>query len=203
MPPINGLCLPGRILVSINSVEFLDDIYMKSNAFNTKHPESQKMFSMVANQNIVFMDTFHKDYNAARKELSSAFFKHKLKSFISIIKQEVVEVIKDYQTRQVTEVDIVDFWREVQSKIFTAVAVGRGNTKMLCDYELEDGSIIKRTLGDLIARVLEDTVNRVRHILLQLFPDLLPYALTSNCRRYARNVRSIRNAFQQIINDRR
>ena len=36
MPVATGLCLPGRVVVSINSVEFLDEIFVKSNAYNTK-----------------------------------------------------------------------------------------------------------------------------------------------------------------------
>ena len=36
MPVATGLCLPGRVIVSINSVEFLDEIFVKSNAYNTK-----------------------------------------------------------------------------------------------------------------------------------------------------------------------
>lgn len=79
MPPISGLCLPGRTLISINSVEYLNDIYVTQNAFNTKLFSEQRIFEIIGGRNIVFMDTFHKDYNATRKELSGAFFKNKLK----------------------------------------------------------------------------------------------------------------------------
>ena len=75
MPPINGICLPGRVWLSINSVDFLDEIFVKSNAFNTKLISEQRIFAIIGERNVVFMDTFHKDYNATRKELSGAFFK--------------------------------------------------------------------------------------------------------------------------------
>ena len=44
------------------------------------------IFAVLGRRNIVFMDTFHKDYNATRKELSAAFFKNKLKQITTIIK---------------------------------------------------------------------------------------------------------------------
>ena len=133
------------------------------------------------------MDTFHKDYNA----------------MTNVIKEEVVEVVKAYQAKGDHELDIVEFWSDVQSKIFTSVAVGRGNTNIMCDYELSDGTVVRKPLGDLIRHLLEDTINRIRNIIFSIFPELAPYAVTAVCRRYKRNVASVRNAIQQIIDDRR
>ena len=62
LPPVTGLCLPGRVLLSINSVDFLDDIYVKSNQYNTKLSTEQRIFAILGDKNVVFMDTFHKDY---------------------------------------------------------------------------------------------------------------------------------------------
>ena len=78
IPQVAGLCLPGRTLMKINTVEMLDDIYVKQNHLNTKYPDDAKMFAILGDQNILFMDSFHKDYNQTRKVLSAAFFKSKL-----------------------------------------------------------------------------------------------------------------------------
>ena len=96
MPGLNGLCMPGRVWVSVNSVDYLDDIYVKANAYNTKLTMETNIFAIMANRNIVFMDTFDKDYTATRKELAGAFFKNKLQTITKIIKEEVVEIIAEY-----------------------------------------------------------------------------------------------------------
>lgn len=124
---MTGLCLPSRVFVHINSVDFLDDIFVKYNAYNTKLSDDARMFAIMGEQNVVFMDTFHKDYNQTRKVLSGAFFKNKLKSLTRVIKQEIVDYIAEIQSSGVAEVDIAEFWRQIQGRIFTSVAVGRGN----------------------------------------------------------------------------
>ena len=113
VPPLTGLCLPGRSWVCVNSVEYLDDIFVNANAFNTKQTFESHIFAIMANRNIVFMDTYDKDYPATRKELASAFFKHKLQTITKIIREEVVDIIAEYQAKGDSEIDIVDFWSRV------------------------------------------------------------------------------------------
>ncbi len=81
----------------INSVDFLDDIFVNYNAYNTKLTTDARIFSIMGEKNVVFMDTFHKDYNSTRKVLSAAFFKNKLRTLTRVIKQEVVEYIAEIQ----------------------------------------------------------------------------------------------------------
>jgi hypothetical protein len=64
----------------------------------------------------------------------------------------------------------------------------------MCDYELSNGTVVRKPLGDLIRHLLEDTINRIRNIIFSLFPELAPYAVTAVCRTYKRNVLSVRNA---------
>ena len=73
----------------------MDDIYVKQNAFNTKDFETANLFAMLSAKNVVFMDTFHKDYNMTRKVLSAAFFKNKLKAITKVIKEETIEFIAE------------------------------------------------------------------------------------------------------------
>lgn len=132
----------GLSILSVNSVEFLDDIYVKQNALNTKNDDAG-LFAWLAPRNIVFMDSFHSEYNTTRKELSAAFFKNRLQTIVTIIKEEVVTMIAEYQRQSEFEVDIVDFWTRIQSQIFTGVAVGRGNSNVDCTYETDDGRVAK------------------------------------------------------------
>lgn len=197
--PLTGLCLPGKCAVMINSVDYLDDIYVKQNQYNTKQGFESMMFSLLAGNNVVFMDTFHKDYSATRKELSAAFFSAKLKKITTIIKEEVVDLIAQTQAKGVTECDCIEFWRVMQGRIFTSIAVGRGNANVMCTYEHADGRVEKLLLNDIMKYMISDTVNRVRQIFFAIFPELLPYLLTSDCKRYARNVQSVRSAIAEII----
>lgn len=101
------MCAPVRGWLLLNSAEFLDDLFVKQNAFNTKQAQDTKMFAIMGQNNIVFMDTFHQDYNATRKVLSAAFFKNKLKVLTRVIKKEVVEYVAEIQSQNQSELDIV------------------------------------------------------------------------------------------------
>lgn len=79
LPGLTGMCLLGQNIVSVNSVDYLDEIFVKQNNLNTKQ-DYTGVFSWLAPRNIVFMDTHHKEYPATRKELSSAFFKNRLQT---------------------------------------------------------------------------------------------------------------------------
>jgi hypothetical protein len=93
MPPICGAMLPGRMILMINSVDFLQDIYVRYNDLNTKFAPDMNCFLFLSRSNVVVMNTFDKDYHATRKELSAAFFKSKLQTITRIIKEEVIDVI--------------------------------------------------------------------------------------------------------------
>jgi len=45
IPPIFGWIFPGFLGLSINSVDYLEGIYVHSNKYHTKHPHSQKGYS--------------------------------------------------------------------------------------------------------------------------------------------------------------
>jgi cytochrome P450 len=135
MPPLTGLCLPGRCFVSFNSARLLEDVFVKHNDNLTKAKMDKYLVSILGNQNIVFMDTFHKDYAKTRKVLSAAFFKQKLAAITKVIKIEVIEVIRECQQKGRHEVNVIDFWGTIQSRIFSSIAVGRSNAGVLCDYE--------------------------------------------------------------------
>jgi hypothetical protein len=72
----------------------LEEILTKQNPYLTKHPVDRYIASILGDRNVVFMDTFHQDYANTRKVLSAAFFKQKLLAVTTIIKEEVLDVIK-------------------------------------------------------------------------------------------------------------
>ena len=61
LPPVTGVCLPARVLISINSIDFLEDIYVRYNQYNGKLNE-QRSEAFLFDKTVFFMDTFHKEY---------------------------------------------------------------------------------------------------------------------------------------------
>ena len=74
------------------------------------------------------------------------------------------------------------------------MAVGKDNANLVCNYELENGNVIQKDIGEQIKQLLEDTLNRIRSPFYNIFPELTPYPIMASCRRYKRNVMSFRNA---------
>jgi|LakMenEpi03Aug12_release.lakeMendotaPanAssembly.Ray.scaffolds.fasta_scaffold1604540_1 hypothetical protein len=74
---------------------------------------------------------------------------------------------------------------------------------MLCDFENEKGEIKKVLFGDLMGIIVRDTTIRFSFPIYALFHELYPYPMTSFCRRYKRNVATLRAALQKMIDDRR
>ena len=54
--------------------------------------------------------------------------------------------------------DIVNFWRQIQSRIFTSIAIGKGNADIVCTYECEDGTMKKMLIGELITILIDDLI---------------------------------------------
>ena len=184
LPAMTGICLPGRNIIVFNTADLLDDFFVKQNASLTKSSIERQAMSMLAGQNVLMMDTFHRDYAKTRKVLSAAFFKQKLIAITKIIKEEVIEAIAQCQTKGEHEVDILDFWSEIQSQIFATIAVGRKNANIMCDYEQADGTIVKKMLSHMIRHLIEDQFNRFRNPIFLLIPELLSHALFPSCWRF-------------------
>lgn len=65
----------GYVGLSINSADFLEDIYINQNKYHTKHFKERALFSNFIPQSLLFIDSEHPDYNNKRKAVSGAFFK--------------------------------------------------------------------------------------------------------------------------------
>jgi hypothetical protein len=75
MPPITGVIFPEILALSINSVAYLDDIYINQNKFHSKHVSQRIMFSNFIPRSMLFEVTESAHYSDKRKALSAAFFK--------------------------------------------------------------------------------------------------------------------------------
>jgi len=76
LPPVTGLIfLGGNIALSINTVDFLEDIYVNQNRYHTKHFLGRSLFYILARGALNFQETDHPDYKEKRKTVSSALFK--------------------------------------------------------------------------------------------------------------------------------
>jgi hypothetical protein len=57
LPPVTAMLSMGKILVSINSVELLQDMYFKKNAYATKHWIASVAWTKLMPHSILFQDT--------------------------------------------------------------------------------------------------------------------------------------------------
>jgi hypothetical protein len=57
LPPITGQVFSGFVVLSINSVDYLTDIYVNKNMHMTKHPSSSLVWSKTMRRTLVFDQT--------------------------------------------------------------------------------------------------------------------------------------------------
>jgi hypothetical protein len=55
----------------------------------------------------------------------------------------------------------------------------------------------------MIKRIFDDSIERMTYKTFALFPELIPFAVTAGCKRYQKNVASVRASLQKIINGQR
>lgn len=86
IPPFFGWIIPGLLLLSVNSADMLDVIYIQQNKFHSKHHTSRDGFKTFLPSTIVFQASDDPNYTSNRKALSGAFFKSKLIAMTKIMK---------------------------------------------------------------------------------------------------------------------
>jgi hypothetical protein len=57
-----GACLPGQVILYVNSVALLDDFFIHQNQYLTKAQMCRDHFHFLTNDNVVTKDTFDKTY---------------------------------------------------------------------------------------------------------------------------------------------
>ena len=94
-PQFTGMTIFGMNSVVISDPSLLEEVFVKKNAYYTKHPMKRDGGRPLVFNNIVAMDTHHPTYAPKRKALSSAFFKDKVQDMITSIKKCTLLVFKE------------------------------------------------------------------------------------------------------------
>jgi hypothetical protein len=71
--------------------------------------------------------------------------------------------------------------------VFNSIAVGPGSANLVVRYEDANGIVRNVQLSESIKMLTEDSFNRLFEPVNVFFPSLIPYAVTTNSRRYIRN----------------
>lgn len=122
-----------------------------------------------------------------------------------IIKKVTIQEIKNLQQNLKEDfvVDIPQFTASLQSSIIVNCSVGTGYAKQLVEVENDDGSISQISLQESMTRIQKFCFKRGLLPLNLMFPELRPYHIQLNDRRYARNCDRFNNFIQKIIDERR
>lgn len=78
-----------------------------------------------------------------------------------------------------------------------------GYSKTLIDWEQDNGQITQVSIAEALTRQIQWSIDRPQLLINILFPELTPYAIQPNDRRYKRNVQRFRAFLQKIIDERR
>jgi len=99
--------MPLRVVLSINSCDFLEDIYVTKNKYHSKDWMPRALISHFMPNSILFQATEHPNYHEKRKVLSAAFFKSKLISMTQIIKEVADKEVKRLKNENKEQLDLV------------------------------------------------------------------------------------------------
>jgi hypothetical protein len=89
-----------------------------------------------------------------------------------IIKEATLEEIKKVQEGGEREIDLATFTRDLQSQIILNVLVGQKFAHLKCDYEQNNGQVVKRSLVEVILDTFAYGVKRALQPLNVLIPEL-------------------------------
>jgi hypothetical protein len=158
LPPITGVIFPGKVGLSVNSVEFLNDIYVNQNKYHTKFWAMRKRFGHFIPNSILFQDKDENLYVEKRKTLSAAFFKQKLISMTKIIKEVTLKEIKRIQSCPSQETDLVKMTISLYSRIIINCSVGMGQSQTTVPFEQENGVLVNVSISDSITSLFMTTL---------------------------------------------
>jgi hypothetical protein len=95
LPPVTGLIfLGGVIALSINTYDWLEDIYVNQNRLHTKAEHGRAQFSIMAKESLNFQETHHPHYGQKRKAIGAALFKQKLLGMAPTMKRVALDEVK-------------------------------------------------------------------------------------------------------------
>ena len=139
-PPIYAVWTPVKIVTYICRAELLEEVFVNSANLYTKDPFSLDMaVESRTSPSLSGLDSFHKEYPARRKVISSAFFKGRIHSLMKTVKKCLLQALKEIERKNLDTIDIVKFTHELQCKIMLQIVVGRDNSVRLIKWEKDDG----------------------------------------------------------------
>jgi len=186
------MVFPGRYALSINSCDYLEDIYVKQNSAHTKPEIMRKVWSQFAPNNILNQDSDHPDFGSKRKVLASSFFKSKLVALTQCVKEITLKEIKILQDENLPVIDVYQFILDLQTNIIINASVGQLASHRLVDFEKEDGSIEKISIANAITRALGWIIRRLSIPINVFFPYFLRNPILPRDRRESRNAQHLR-----------
>ena len=125
IPNVTGINLFGYQIVVFNRVECLDELYVKKNAFMTKHESGRSFGVPLFTDNVVAADSKDPNYKLKRKSLSAAFFKNKVQKMIITVKETALRIFKEVQDKgDRVEQYLVKITTRLQNHIITSIMLG-------------------------------------------------------------------------------
>ena len=115
------------MVLSVNSCDYLEDIYVKQNSAATKPAIMRSIWSLFLPHTVLVEDTDHPDYVLKRKILAASFFKSKLISLTNCVKEVTLKEIKKLQDQNEPVIDMSKFILELQCRIIVNCSVGPGS----------------------------------------------------------------------------
>lgn len=114
LPKLTGSCRFGRPVISLNSCEYVQDLFVNKNAWLTKSQYFGAPLSTLARTNLITLCTFDPIYDPSRKALASIFHKQKMQGMIQIIKECALRHVKQLQTSSVNnQFDLVTYTQDL------------------------------------------------------------------------------------------
>jgi len=171
---MHGLFLPQKIIVYINSVDFLDDIYVKKNAYYTKDqwlddlaadrtPDHSKTLSSLHTQSV--------EFPKRRKVIAQAFFKSKIAGLAKTIARVTLGELAQLKNDEI--VDLPVFTQNLYSKISITFLVGRKNSTKTIQWEMDDGRMKEINICHGVQKCMQYYFSeRVKNPVFILFPFL-------------------------------
>ena len=203
LPPITGLVhLGGVIGLSINTADFLEDIFVNQNKYHTKSEPGRAQFSIMT-QSLNFQKTEDPEYAQKRKAISTALFKQKLLAMAPTMKRVTLNEVKRWQDEGLKEIDLVKTTMELYGRIIMTICIGAELAETKVPIECEDGNLKNLSLASAIDVLFQFSLSRGRFVINQLFPKLKYYTIMPSDRRHGRNVERVKTALQKILDIRR
>ena len=87
-PPIYAVWTPVKLVTYICKAELLEEVFVNSASLYTKDPFNLDMaVESHTSPSLSGLDTFHKEYPARRKVISSTFFKGRIRGLMRTVKK--------------------------------------------------------------------------------------------------------------------